>query len=262
MLAIRPPQPIEPAEAKSLWQNFRIANGGGPEAPLLSPPDANSKMNKSGRPDYCLSLSPARTSGHNVCPFSTPTCRGGCVAFSGRGLGPAAGGTVMSWRSLKVKFLVEDRDAFCTLVRKELELAARRHGKMAVRLNTFSDIPWEEVAPWMYDIPEVQVYDYTKWPDRKSTSKYHLTFSASDRTTDDQLVAKLTAGQNVAVVFDVLHRQNGDWQHELPAEFLGFPVIDGDKQDTRYDDPPGVVVGLRIKGRKLLADPGKFVRAA
>lgn len=219
-------------------------------------------MHKSGRPDYNLSLAPALTSGHNVCAYSTPACRAGCVAFTGRGLGPtgASGGTVMGQRALKVQFLVANPDAFCTLVHRELTLAAKRHGKMAVRLNCYSDIPWELIAPWMYDVPGVIAYDYTKYPNRTSTPNYHLTYSVHERSSDELIISKLSAGQNVAVVFNLLHRQNGSWQYPLPAEFLGFPVIDGDKDDTRYDDPPGVVVGLRVKGRKLFNNPGKFVR--
>jgi hypothetical protein len=35
---------------------------------------------------------------------------------------------------------------------------------------------------------------------------------------------------------------------ELPETFRGLPVIDGDKDDLRFLDPKGVVVGLKAKG--------------
>jgi len=48
----------------------------------------------------------------------------------------------------------------------------------------------------------------------------------------------LRAGGNIAVVF------SGD----LPSNFHGFNVINGDLTDLRYFDPVNVVVGLKAKG--------------
>ena len=126
-------------EAKRAWQAFRLAHGYSASAPLLTPPDANAKMAKSGRPDYALSLAPAVSSGHNVCPFSTPECRATCVAHTGRGMAPtgASGHTVADARALKVAFLVDQPDAFCTLVKVELLAAVAKHGAIGCRLNAF-----------------------------------------------------------------------------------------------------------------------------
>ena len=33
----------------------------------------------------------------------------------------------------------------------------------------------------------------------------------------------------------------------LPSHFKGVPVIDGDKHDARFTEPPGHVIGLRFK---------------
>jgi hypothetical protein len=131
---------------------------------------------------------------------------------------------------------------------------------VGVRLNAFSDIDWENICPWMYDIPQVIAYDYSKRWDRVPQPNYHLTFSVSDNTSNQQIVEKLEQGFNVAVVFKVLHRQNAKIQEPLPETFLGYPVIDGDKRDTRYEDAPGSVIGLRVKGKKLWEHPGRFVR--
>ncbi len=60
----------------------------------------------------------------------------------------------------------------------------------------------------------------------------------------------LSNGINVAVVF----------KDKLPAEFLGFPVIDGDISDTRFLDSQGVIVGLKAKG-KAKQDTSGFVVA-
>jgi hypothetical protein len=171
-------------------------------------------------------------------------------------------------RSLRVKFLVEHRDAFCTLVKHELLKARNKwvtvgqYPSIGCRLNAFSDIPWEEVAPWMIDLEFVQLYDYTKDWSRTPRGHYHLVYSCRQdtRAEDDRIVAKLNEGQNVAIVFHVLYRPNAHKQDPLPSRYLGFPVIDGDHDDTRYLDPRGVIVGLRCKGKTLYNNPGSFVR--
>jgi len=35
----------------------------------------------------------------------------------------------------------------------------------------------------------------------------------------------------------------------LPSEFMGRPVVDGDLHDIRIDDPSGIIIGLRAKGK-------------
>jgi hypothetical protein len=67
---------------------------------------------------------------------------------------------------------------------------------------------------------------------------HYLIFSRSERNEEDCRTV-LQAGGNVAVVFR---------RAPFPATWLGFPVIDGDQNDLRFRDPPGVVVGLTAKG--------------
>lgn len=273
MLAISPPIPIDHQVALKTWRAYRIANGYSADVRLLTEPTGNAKLNKSGRLDYGLSLAPARTSGYNACPWSTPICRAGCVAFAGRGTGPAgrSGHTITEARILKTRFLVEERDAFCTLVRDELanivkrqrSIARKKHKKfraVACRLNVFSDIPWEKVAPWML-IPEVKFYDYSKGWHRVTPANYHLCYSASENTSDADVVAKCATGATVAVVFNARYRPNETTHGALPVTFQGIQVVDGDKMDTRYDDVPGQVIGLRAKG-SMRASGGGMVRDA
>ena len=77
-----------------------------------------------------------------------------------------------------------------------------------------------------------------KFLDGKMPENYHLTFSRSEETSDDRMLRILNKGGNVAVVF----------RGSLPKTYLGYPVIDGDKNDLRFKDPKGVVVGLVEKG--------------
>ena len=82
-----------------------------------------------------------------------------------------------------------------------------------------------------------------KWP-----TNYHLTFSLSE---SNQGAAKVILGHggNVAVVFD----------SEMPKEYLGHPVIDGNVHDARFLDASGVIVGLSAKGRATMDQSG-FVK--
>jgi hypothetical protein len=45
-------------------------------------------------------------------------------------------------------------------------MAQRKNMKFAVRLNGTTDIKWEDLD-LMQNMPEVQFYDYTKWPSAK-----------------------------------------------------------------------------------------------
>ena len=237
---------VSPADARQAWSEHRTQAGFRSYGALLTKPAYNQKLEKSGADAavYGLSLAPSNLSGNNVCAFSTPECRAGCVAFSGNGRYDR----VTEARINKTRFLRADPSAFVALVRHETETAHRKLGdRLAVRLNTFSDIPWERLHPGIF-VPGVPYYDYTKDWTRQSSDQYHLTFSVSERTTDDQILGKLEAGMNVAVVFRVGRTK------ALPEQYLGFPVVDGDKSDVRFLDPRGVIVGLRAKGRMLTGD--------
>ncbi len=63
---------------------------------------------------------------------------------------------------------------------------------------------------------------------------------------DDVMKAVVKTGVNMAVVF----------RDKLPDTFRGLQVIDGDKDDLRFLDPKGVVVGLLAKGRAKHDDSG------
>ena len=82
---------------------------------------------------------------------------------------------------------------------------------------------------------------------------YALTYSASEKTSDDTIRALVDEGENVAVVFSTSRSR------ALPVEYLGARVVDGDKTDARWQDPRGVIVGLRAKGRMRGSESG-FVR--
>lgn len=243
---------IDHAEAKARWAAFRGAHGAAAiYAPLLTKPEDNAKFNKAAAIVYGLSLAQADMSGeYNTCRFSTAGCRSGCVSFAGKGeLASVQGGRIR-----RTLFLAEDPDAFCTLLMHEVQRVWVKHGRHArVRLNTFSDIPWEDVLPELFEqFPLIRFYDYTKWyADLRTTpSNYTLTYSASERTDDDEEIPIVhSMGLNTAVIFDTKRGQH------LPIMWHGALVIDGDKSDDRSADPSGVIVGLRAKGRMRNGNP-------
>ena len=82
----------------------------------------------------------------------------------------------------------------------------------------------------------------------KQYPNYNLTYSYSGYNLtecQEMLLNKI----KVAVVFKF-----------VPNTFMGYPVIDGDKNDLRYRDEKGVIIGLLYKRtRQKLTPDVKFV---
>jgi len=225
---------------------------------LLTPPSANPKLGKSGT--YGLSLAAASLSGSwNVCRYSTSGCRGVCLESAGKGsLDSVQRGRIWKTRllgscpELFIRALCDELRG--VLARRPVDTLGRRYGRVPVRLNVLSDLPWEAFAPALFTDPSLkacQWYDYSKNPTRRPPANYHLTFSASERTTD--LVAAAGHYGTVAVVFST--RRGA----ALPASWDGLAVHDGDVSDSRWKDSAGIV-GLRAKGLARGDDGGGFVR--
>jgi len=201
---------------------------------------------------YILYLAPANTSGYNVCSHSTPECRLGCLASSGRNKMEIASGrnTINNARIVKTKLFYENQDYFMAWLIAEIqaqkELAEKSDFYFAVRLNGTSDIDWTHIYYGGKNIFEifndVQFYDYTKNGDKFNNlpSNYHLTLSYTGRNWVESVFA-LEDNYNVAVVFDTKKNK------PLPEKFYGYKVVDGDLTDYRPNDGSGVIVGLRFK---------------
>jgi hypothetical protein len=232
---------------------------------------ANTKTLKSNGLGYMtavLHLSPAATSGFQVCPKATQGCKMSCLAFAGRGVFS----TVQKARIEKTKYFFQNREAFMVQLVKEIESFVKKAVKNdaipAIRLNTLSDLPFYkfrvvrngiEYRNLMVAFPTVQFYDYTAVfsPAAQNISNYHLTFSRKESNEGD--VAKaVAAGMNVTVAFDIAKTA------PLPVSYMGLPVISGDNDDARFLDPKGVIVGLYIKGtnkaKQAARDSGFAVR--
>lgn len=177
-----------------------------------------------------------------ICVRSTPECRAMCLVYSGQNMADPYN---LQLKIATTEALLQEPAAFCRLLLAATHLAActtRCEGKLPfVRLNVYSDIPWEAFFPGIFDhFSDLQFYDYTKIPGRKTPANYDLTFSYSGHN-EAEAKKELARGRRVAVVFGV---KRGD---DLPDRFWGRKVVDGDLHDLRPLDPGGVIVGLRWK---------------
>lgn len=213
------------------------------------------KGEKEGYLTGVLYLAPHSVAGKSLCTSSTEECRKACLWSSGQ-LGMPSGRKATIARTV---FLNHYPDKFMGLLLREiakLERKAKRKGmKTAIRLNGTSDIAWEsskygEFLQLASDLfPEVVFYDYTKhigrcvngYRRKKGLNSYKLTFSYSGQNWAACEKA-LADGCNVAMCF----------ADELPERYKGFKVINGDKNDLRFLDPKGVIVGLTYKLPKML----------
>lgn len=225
---------------------------------LLSAGSANTKLAKNQNPTWSLSLAQGNLSGFEVCPFRTEGCTSACVGSAGRaGTFPA----IMQARIKKTRRFFEDRQGFLAQLRRELANADRwcsRKGVVGrVRLNTFSDIAWEHMLD-LTEYKNLRFYDYTKNHVRAMRvaqtwgSVYRLCYSVNESTTDAMISDLLNAGGTVAVVFGDIKYVNFANKGRLPQTWRGYTVVDGDEHDDRYGDSYGVVVGLRLKGTRLM----------
>ncbi len=215
---------------------------------------------------FGLSLAPAKVSGHQMCPKSTPGCRDSCIFTAGHGgLFPS----VPKHRIAKTLALFQHPAWFKKRLRHEVKRAVKyakdQFGRADIRLNVFSDVAWERKLPELFEQEgrHAHYHDYTKiFPRMQSflngelPENYHLTFSHSENNGEDCLKV-LGQGGTVAVVFGLTP---GEWKKARPTSWRGYPVIDGDEHDLRFLDPPGSVVGLYAKGRGRRDTTGFVVR--
>ena len=200
----------------------------------------------------------------NLCP-AADGCEVACLNTAGRGgifVKGATTNAIQDARKARSRLLFSDRTAFAAQLTKEIKAfarkAARRGMVPAIRLNGTSDLDWDGLFPAIIALIEslgIHRYDYTKVSNRAKRNRpaYHVTFSLS-AGNDTAAGTWLRNGGNVAVVFRTA---------DLPAFYtidgVTRPVVDGDESDLRFLDAPGVIVGLKAKGRAK-KDTSGFVR--
>jgi hypothetical protein len=213
---------------------------------LLSDGSTNTKTAKNELTTFILYLAPSDIIGtHNLCPMASAGCKASCLYTAGRG----RFSNVQLSRINKAKFWAYDRQAFYIQLATELMKIHDKSNfeKIAIRLNGTSDVDHLNLLQRYTGInfldpfySNLLFYDYTKNINvfkRYFGSNYKLTFSKSE-TNFDECLEVINMGGNIAAVFSA----------ELPEEYGGIPVINGDLSDLRYFDPANVIVGLKAKG--------------
>ena len=208
-----------------------------------------------------LSLMPSDLAGiGNLCPHASAGCKEGCLVFCGLA---SVFESIKFGRLARTMCWHEHRGRMLELLANELAALFRRQVKtgiaQAVRLNMFSDIPWEKFGvPQAF--PTLQFYDYSKYPTRFGAvlPNYWVTFSLSETNALDAEKV-LNAGGNVAVVFADSTKPyvgNRATMQDIPEWFtIGdsqWPVWSADSFDHRFLDPRarsegGLIAGLVLK---------------
>ena len=215
------------------------------ELSLLVTNNGNTKVRKTaeGTPFRIASLSMAPDD--IICKNrKIAECDKPCLFKSGRGQMQI----VQNSRRAKTKLWHNDRDLFIDILTRELNAFIRSCKKSghipAARLNTISDIPWEDYGiPQLFSPLGLKMYDYTKIADRlgKTPDNYSLMFSYSSAPAYQEEVRKALATDcPISVVF----------RGGMPSSFLGREVIDGDRSDLFNLEAQGKIIGLKLKGGK------------
>ena len=237
------------------------------------------KGTKKGYITAIIYMSPAELSGKNLCSFSTAGCREVCLNISGRGVF----NYIQQSRFNRARYFITDKINFLnnlTLrISNFIAYAERKELTPVIRLNGTSDIPYENIKIKLNDLleykklnnnkhkkvftafiqnngikeslnimdifPDVQFYDYTKFPLNKrpkaiSQANYDLTFSRAENNEVNALDYMQNNGGRSAFVFS----------HKLPKTYKGFKVINADETDLRFLEPKNIISGLIFKGTK------------
>ena len=212
-----------------------------------------------------LHLAPANYSGHTAC-YRYKECAETCLYHQGRGKFPK----VQAARIRKTKRFFEDQDAFFNDLCDDIHRLQRKCMKpdmpnLCIRLNALSDILWEDIPAvagknifnWF---PQVQFYDYTKYPwgHRRAWEdmpiNYHLTYSYNGKESDiPNCEEVLSNGYNVNVVHSKINYKKALFNIKLSKQWKsttnsmlkwGVPMRDNEQHDLRFTDPrPCVLVG-------------------
>jgi len=186
-----------------------------------------------------LSMMPNST----LCPSRVIAgCEKPCLFTSGRGVMS----NVAEGRKRKTDWFMSDREGFLVQLRKEMHSFIRtckRQGvKPVFRLNTISDVQWENYIDMEGEFGEAFFYDYTKLGKRlhkRMPRNYKLMFSYSPMPAYQKQVT-LALGTDVPIA--VVGRG------EMPKTFLGRPCINGDNSDIVNVQSGRTVVWLKAKG--------------
>ena len=151
---------------------------------------------------YNLSLMPWKYSGFQTCPIGQD-CYLDCI---GHKSGNNIFKTTQIAKIKRTQAFFKIRYEFMKVLREDIDkvyYVPNAHS-MAVRLNTYSDIPWEEYGI-IDEYPGIMFYDYTKLFSRVSIRTYHrenydLTYSLSALRHNLDAIQDLNGHNRLAMV--------------------------------------------------------------
>ena len=204
-------------------------------APMWTRPQSQPKTGLNVRHTVAMNLSAGKD---NLC-VNTASCEDTCVTHTSW---RASSAGVQLARRVKTQFLVEYPREFAAVLAWDTERVLAQHPDAMARPNCNQDVAWEKVFPWLADL--ITCYDYTKRLDRVGWLhvQYRTTYSATSVTRPATVHRLVERGDTVTMVFP---RK----KHDLPSQWEGIEVVDGDVSDDRFNDPAGVIVGLSWKGK-------------
>jgi hypothetical protein len=220
---------------------------------LISNGNTNAKTIKNESETYILYLSPynLNSTGKNICPFASKGCAEACLNSAGRG----AFSNVQKARQRKTDLFFSDPNLFFSQLLSDLskinKKAIKESKNIFIRLNGTSDLDFDKLlvrytGNGLLSFGALRFYDYTKDKNKaknfarySDNDIYRVTYSRKETDQDQEIETLLNYGVNVAVVFS----------NDLPNTYLNFPVVNGDLTDLRFNDPNGVVIGLKAKGK-------------
>lgn len=228
---------------------------------LLSPGSTNAKTAKNSLKTFILYLTPGTTNGVNLCPKASKGCLTACLHTAGFA---SVYPTVNAARLAKTENFLSDKPAFIRAlsyeIMKQYSKAKKAGEKIAIRLNGTTDVDFVYLLQKYAGLDianlsdHIAFYDYTKILQKairyQQHPNYTVTFSRSESNQAETETA-IKLGINVAAVF------SGD----LPAAYLGAPVIDGDKSDILMLYNKGVILGLKAKGRAKKDTSGFVIKS-
>jgi hypothetical protein len=254
-----------------------------------------------------LNLAPYDMSGSNLCKYATKDCITVCVGTikhhskESKNMGRMGKRTssqlCIDFARIKRSLLyLNHREYFfhCLIyeIIKRYEIIKKTHPNLeiAIRLNGYSDILWEDqkikitspdvqkayknfclevlgISPNSYTVrnifelfPNIEFYDYTKYDPIKSERKrsnipqnYHLTFSLSERKIDKNHIEEILEIENIAIV---VVKEEKEKIIDYINNSTSFDAINGDEYDCRIEDGEKKLVILEAiqDGRKVKTD--------
>lgn len=232
-------------------------------ADMLTPPDANHKLEMASMHTFGLTLAHAALSEWNACPWAGD-CTKVCVLNNGNG---RYSSVQNAWR-WRTNFLAQNPLEALYRIGWELGRAIRVKGEILFRPNVNSDLLWHKILPTLGQISEIHTYGYTKNPAVLLTDGVigglRYAYSWNENSDAEKVRAFLYNGGTVALVTN--RKPKSDIDKDMVREALSVcpsvHVADADVTDE-WMFVPGTIGDLSAKGkaRELIGRSG-FVMSA